>query len=166
MWGMSPIKQSVSGSSQLALRALEIAKTQMGITEEPHGSNWGDDVEKYLASVGLNFPAYWCAAFAYWSFNEAAKEQNIANPLYKTASVLEHLHHSKATIILHNPLPGDIFILEFPSGHHTGLVDTVDMSLKTYTTCEGNSDANGSRTGGEVCSNGRQIRSAKAFLRY
>ena len=35
----------------------------LGTTEQPKGSNWGKDVKDMLASVGISFPAPWCAAY-------------------------------------------------------------------------------------------------------
>jgi hypothetical protein len=35
----------------------------LGTTEQPKGSNWGKDIKPMLASVGINFPAPWCAAY-------------------------------------------------------------------------------------------------------
>ena len=59
-------------SSKLSLVALEIAITQIGNKEVPKGSNWGHPVQDYLARVGVDFPASWCMAFVYWSFDEAS----------------------------------------------------------------------------------------------
>ena len=35
----------------------------LGSTEQPKGSNWGRDVQDMLSSVGISFPAPWCAAY-------------------------------------------------------------------------------------------------------
>jgi hypothetical protein len=35
----------------------------LGTTEEPKGSNWGEDVKNMLAAVGVNFAAPWCAGY-------------------------------------------------------------------------------------------------------
>jgi len=47
----------------LSSKALEVAKTQLGVEESPRGSNWGFSVQVYLKSVGITFPASWCMAF-------------------------------------------------------------------------------------------------------
>jgi len=35
----------------------------LGTVEKPKGSNWGKEVQEMLKSVGINFPAPWCAAY-------------------------------------------------------------------------------------------------------
>lgn len=74
--------------SQLSDKALQIAITQIGNEEIPRGSNWGEHVQKYLHSVGIDFPASWCMSFVYWCFKEAANEIGTITPLIKTGGVL------------------------------------------------------------------------------
>lgn len=150
--------------SKLSLTALAIAKTQLGTVEEK--GNKGPAVKMYLGSVGLGEGYSWCAGFVYWSFNEAAKKLGLINPLYKTGGVLKHYQQRKPYAVK-EPQPGDIFIQDHGKGlGHTGIVDTVDTANKTFTTCEGNSNSKGSRTGGMVCSNTRPWSSCLAYLRY
>lgn len=157
---------SVNAINPLCLNALIVAKGQLGVTEIPLGSNKGPNVKAYLASVGLNEGYSWCAAFVYWCFQQAAYTMKIPNPLYKTGGVLKHWQFTKG-IKVKMPRPGDIGILDHGNGMgHEVLVKTVDAVAKTYTTVEGNSDANGSRTGGMVCSNTRKISAALGFIRY
>ena len=47
---------------------LQIFISQLGVEEVPRGSNWGTDIQKYLKSVSLPYPAAWCMAFVYWCF--------------------------------------------------------------------------------------------------
>src|SRR5689334_590246 len=104
--------------------ALRIALTQLGVKEQPAGSNRGPEVDGYLLTVGLS-PGYaWCAAFVYWCFHKAALELAIENPLYKTAGALMHWNQAKsrgarefyAKQALADPKmikPGQIFIMDF-----------------------------------------------------
>ncbi len=151
--------------SALALKALAIAKTQLGVQEIPRGSNAGPAVEKYLKSVGLGKGYSWCEAFVYWCYQEASKELGIANPLKKTAGVLDQLNNSKKYVV-QTPQKGDLFIMDFGKGlGHIGFVD--DTFIKKFNTVEGNSNDDGSREGYEVCQkpNGRKTNTIKAFLR-
>lgn len=56
-------------------RALLIAATQEaaygGKNLETVKANWGPIVKQYLKSVGINFPAPWCAAFVTWCYGKA-----------------------------------------------------------------------------------------------
>lgn len=150
----------------LAMRALNVAKSQLGCCEIPKGSNWGKDVQKYLASVGITFPASWCMSFVYWCVDQAAKEMKVANPLFKTGGVLAGWNNTKPAMRAKVPQPGDIFIMDFGSGHgHTGFVTAVKGDR--IETIEGNSNDEGSREGYEVCRKpgGRPIASIKGFIR-
>lgn len=150
----------------LALTALDIAKTQIGLEEIPRGSNWGINIKKYLASVGIDFPASWCMGFVYWCLNEAAKKKGVKNPLIKTGGVLNQWQNIPVSYKVKTPQPGDIFIMDFGQGHgHTGYVEKVDGNR--IETVEGNSNADGSREGYEVCRkpHGRPISSIHGFIR-
>ena len=139
--------------SELSLKALEIAITQLGKEEVPRGSNWGktgDPVPMYLKSVGITFPASWCMAFVYWCYDEAAKQLGLPNPLLKTGGVLnawEGRPRNRVKI----PQPGDIFIMDHGHGlGHTGLVEVTKPDA-TFGSIEGNTNDEGVREGFEVC---------------
>ncbi len=48
----------------------QAASSQVGIRENPLGSNKGKEVEKYLKDVGLTGGYAWCAAFTTWCYNQ------------------------------------------------------------------------------------------------
>lgn len=148
------------------IRILEIATSQLGKEEMPKGSNWGETVKQYLDSVGIDFPASWCMAFVYWTVDKKAKEMGVKNPLIKTGGVLRQWNEINPNYKVKIPMPGDIFIMDFGSGHgHTGFVKEVKGNR--IETIEGNSNADGSREGYQVCSKpgGREIASIKGFIR-
>lgn len=150
--------------SPLASKTLEIAGTQDGKCEVPHGSNWGPDVQKYLASVGINFPAAWCMSFVYWCVSQAAASLGVKNPLVKTGGVIYQYDHIDTSHKVHEPQIGDIFIMEFVHGTgHTGFVTGFKNGL--VHTIEGNTNDDGSREGYEVARRYRPINSFKGFIR-
>lgn len=145
---------ALSGSS-LGLQALAVATSQIGVLEQPPGSNSGPQVDRYLSSVGVKpgvGPAAnraWCAAFAYWCFNTAAQSLGLGNPVVKTGGVLKHWAEAKANpaATLHRKgqamadlsriKPGFIFIYDFGKGlGHTGIVER--MEAGRLITIEGN----------------------------
>jgi CHAP domain len=153
-------------ASTLSTKALEIALTQEGNHENPKGSNWGHPVQDYLASVGINFPAAWCAAFCHWCFDQAAKELGVKNPIYKTGGVIAQLMHSKK-YLAKPPQAGDLGIMEFSGGKgHMFFVVDANPKIGTITTLEGNSNDDGSREGWEVVKRTRRIDTIHAFLRF
>lgn len=149
----------------LSMRALSIAKSQLGNSEVPKGSNKGPHIKKYLNSVGLDEGYAWCMAFVYWCVNEASKEMNVPNPIIKTAGVMNQwnkiLKAMKKTI----PQPGDIFIMDFGKGAgHTGFVTSVKDGV--IQTIEGNAaPENGGREGYIVCRKQRNVVSLKGLIR-
>lgn len=150
----------------LSEQSLLTATSQLGVMEQPKGSNKGPEVEMYLKSVGLGGGFAWCMAFVYWCVNEASKKMNRPNPLVKTAGVMDQFRKTQLRILPKTSIgikPGDIFILEFAHGlGHTGFVKSIDNGI--VTTIEGNSNEDGSREGYEVCSHHRPISSFKGFI--
>lgn len=163
-------------NKQLLADALAIAKSQVGVLEEPLNSNWGPQVGQYLRSIGLTFPASWCAAFVYWCVQQAAIRLGMTNPLIKTGGCLDHWNRSakvakrySAADVAKNPAlvrAGQIFIMDFGGGAgHTGFVLAVDG--KYILTLEGNTNIDGSRNGIGVFQRKRSIASInKGFIDY
>jgi hypothetical protein len=152
--------QVATTSSALLTQTLGQADKEVGVREEPLGSNRGPRVDQYLRSVGLD-PTKgsfaWCAAFVYFCFDQACIGLSIKNPVVRTAGVLEHwneagtrgIHRLSADECRDEPSlvqPGMIFIITTGGGHgHTGLVEGVrGIAL---TTVEGNTNEDGSREG-------------------
>lgn len=149
----------------LSEKALLTAISQIGNDEKPHGSNWGEPVKSYLASVGIPFPASWCMAFVYWSFQEASKALNTKNTAIKTGGVLAAWNKADKTIKSSTPSIGSVFIMDFGKGNgHTGLVEKFDSTF--IYTIEGNTNDTGSREGIEVCRRKRLRSTIKGYLNY
>jgi len=138
----------------LLREALSAGQSQVGVMEKPEGSNRGPEVEMYQASVGIPAGTFWCAAFVYFCFKQAASNLGVPNPLFKTGGCLEHWNNSTAKKITatrakNDPSlvkPGHIFILDHGHGHgHTGIVKRVEGGR--LITIEGNSNPTGSSNG-------------------
>jgi hypothetical protein len=152
LMGAAPVARAPVG---VTAAALAQAISQVGVMEVPLGSNSGPKVDLYLASVGLDPGNFWCMAFVYWCFREAAASSAQPNPFPRTGGCLDawdrtpagsHLSRAKA---IANPAlvrPGMVFILDYGNGHgHTGFVKSpIGGAL---TTVEGNTSAQGSGNG-------------------
>jgi hypothetical protein len=167
--------------SPLVKSSLGVAASQVGVMEEPPGSNRGPQVDEYLRAVGLNpstgsFP--WCAAFVYWSFRQASVQIGTANPVIRTAGVLDHWNKAgQAGIkrLLRDEVledfsllkPGLIFVISTGGGNgHMGFVqDFLDDRLITI---EGNTNLPGDREGvGVFRRTGRKLSEInKGFISY
>jgi hypothetical protein len=174
LFGATNVPVAEEAKTQGIAAVIAEAVTQIGVMEDPPGSNSGPKVKEYLASVDIDFPVAWCAAFLYWCFDQVAKTKGKPNPLVKTGGVLKHWNSSSAKKILakdakDNPAlvkPGHIFILDFGGGAgHTGIVESVNGGF--IEVIEGNTNVNGSREGVGVFRRTRKINSInKGFLEY
>lgn len=157
------------------MKHIEIAIGELGKEETPRGSNWGPHVQKYLASVGISFPASWCMAFVYWCVKEAELQVRMPgqagfrHPLVKTGGVLKQWNEvekqfGQPKCKFTTPQPGDIFIMDYGKGFgHTGFVEKVEGD-KIHT-IEGNTNDEGDREGYEVARRIRRISACKGFIR-
>ena len=140
------------------MTALEVAVSQIGITEYPPGSNR----TKYGEWYGWNGVA-WCVILQEWCAAEAG------TPLpYKTASCTELLNWYRSHdpgCIVKTPKAGDLGIMSFSKGsYHIGIIESV--SGNTIITIEGNTSANGSQdNGGAVLRRSRSKSLFVAFIR-
>jgi hypothetical protein len=112
-------------------RIVQVACSQVGVRENPAGSNRGVEVDAYLRPTGLS-GVPWCAAFVSWVLREAGLEHRY------TPSAAQLLRHLRP--VVSPALPGDIFGWINPDGTgHVGLVIGVGDALDVVATCEGNS---------------------------
>lgn len=154
--------------------SLKVALSQVGVMEKPPGSNKGPEINGYLKSVDCPPGSFWCAAFVYWCFKEAAANLNKANPLFKTGGCLMHWNKTtgkkiKSSETQNDPSlvkPGQIFIIDHGGGMgHTGIIEKVDGGF--IHTIEGNSNPQGSSNGIGVFQLQRKIvKINKGFIEY
>lgn len=134
---------------------LAIARKQIGVREDPPGSNnvryntwyYGREV------MGSAYP--WCMAFVQWVFAQAG----VKIPR-RTASCGELMNAAKAAgcWVTSGFLPGDVVIYDFPGGAATDHCGIVEMELPDYgvQSIEGNTSQSGSQSnGGQVCRKNR-----------
>lgn len=150
----------------LGERIIELADAELGVQEEPKGSNRGKRVEEYLKAVGLGPGNPWCAAFVNFIVQHACALEVVKNRLPCTGHVKTMWARTPQDMKVTLPQPGDVFVYVFDGGTgHTGFVLAVNGN--SFTTIEGNSNDEHSREGYEVCSNTRTLHNAnlKGFIR-
>ena len=156
-----------------------VIKANSKVKEQPKGSNAGNEVSKYLQSVGLKAGLPWCAAFVYYIFDQLSKRTGQSNPLPKTGGVMNHWESTSSDIKIpiakaranHKLIrPGQIFIMSRPGKGlgHTGIVLSVDPGKGTFTSNEGNTNDQQSGEGDRVGVNVRRINSKEliGFIDY
>jgi len=161
LFGASTVPSHATAPSALTKAAIDFAFTQVGVMEDPLGSNRGPEVDQYLRAVGLN-PAQgsfaWCVAFTHFCYEKAAESLGLQNPHIKTAGVLDHWNqagkkpkvarvtNARAVADPGLVMPGSLFIIDLGQGlGHSGMV--VGVADGRLTTVEGNTNDNGSRNG-------------------
>lgn len=145
---------------RLAQAAIDIARTQLHVREQPRNANAGPEVARYLQAVGLGTGYAWCAAFVYWCLREAAAATGEANTCLRHGGVLRQWQHAVSQRLVrvsaadakNDPsrvVPGMVFTMDYGGGlGHTGFVVAVRGGL--FDTIEGNTDASRTREGGGV----------------
>ena len=132
----------------LVEKAVEFALGEVGIREQPLGSNRGPRVDQYNQASGAGNGALWCMSFVYWCFQQAAAHTGEENPMLKTAYCPALLQWAKQQgKLVDSPQRGDIFLVKGlrdgkPSVIHTGIV-----TGGLIETVEGNTNNDGSSNG-------------------
>lgn len=150
------------GLIQPGATPLDVAFTQLGVTEIPLGSNRGPQVDQYLrwAHLEPNAGHYaWCCSFVGWCHNEAG----ILIP--RTAGVA-HMWELAAKYRVVTPTVGCVFVHLEPSGlGHMGFVRDVSQPERLLS-LDGNTNTAGSREGDRVAVKDRPIGYATGFLKF
>lgn len=130
---------------------LQIARWQLGVMENPAGSNR----VKYAEAYGLNGYA-WCVMFVWWVFREAGFN------LRKTASCtdLSNAYKAAGQWVTSGYKPGDIAMFDFDGNmngetEHCGIV--VDVGPGYIVTIEGNTGPSNQSNGGMVMERKRSL---------
>ena len=116
-------------------RALQAAISQLGVTEQPPGSNDGPAIATYRSAVtGSYAGAPWCAYFVSWCAAQAGA------PLGENGEGLGSVEGITAWAqrtgrFTATPAPGELILF---GGRHVGIVKSVDPD-GTINTVEGNS---------------------------
>lgn len=149
--------QAFDPNAPLRNLVIDIAASQIGVVEQPRGSNRGPEVDVYIRTTGLDpaghFP--WCVCFLYFVFEQAAKIKGADNPLPKTAGVISLWNlgrRTEAQVVRKSEAnaqtvkPGMIFLLDLGGGKgHAGLV--IEVRGDRIITIEGNTNPGGSADG-------------------
>lgn len=111
---------------------IGIAEAEVGVTEQPPGSNTGPRVRAFQAATELGGTGWpWCAAFIEWCLERAGMDTAWCSP----STAVMWRRAQKRGLVVAVPSPGCVII--WP-GVHVGLVVAVHAN-GTVSTVEGNS---------------------------
>ena len=153
-------------------RVLDIARSQINVTEFPPDSNdvkfntayYGREVWNGL--WGCEFP--WCVAYLWWCFDKAgASEYFYGGRKTANCGTLADYYEERGQLVKYGYKKGDIVFFAFSSEYqHVGIIEEVNAD-GTYTTIEGNTSDYGSQdNGGAVCRKRRLLMNICAAARW
>ena len=131
-------------------RLLDLARGELGVTEQPAGSNRVKYNTAYYGREvsGSGYP--WCCTFVWWLFRQAG-----ASKLFfgggKTAYCPTLLTYHKKQAVHGDYQPGDVIFFNFSgktSAAHVGICETWDGT--NMTTIDGNTGSGNEANGGAV----------------
>lgn len=157
----------------ISAKIAQIARAEIGVTEEPRNSNRGKRVDEYKAATWLDPKQAWawCAAFVCWVLRQSGIKETATFKLPRTASAWDFINWSlaqdKTTTTLRNPkskdiAPGDIVVFRFS---HIGIATSYANSNGDFYAVEGNTNGAGGREGDGVYLKTRNISQVKARIR-
>ena len=139
--GKAESSTSSTAGSGTAAKVLEVAASQIGITD---GTKYGRWYEQNVDKDAYNYDfgdddVPWCAMFTSWCFNQA-KAKCAGLPGAYCPSMLEAARRAGKTISTNSAKAGDVVYFDWDGGEtdHVGIVESNDgMKLHTI---EGNTD--------------------------
>jgi peptidoglycan hydrolase-like protein with peptidoglycan-binding domain len=146
-------------------KIIEIAHSQLGISESPANSN-KNPYGQWYGMDGLP----WCAMFVSWVFDKAGV------PLGKVNDNKGFRHCQSAYLIWKSrkeltkvPEKGDIVLFDWSgngTSNHTGIFETwTDETKKSFMCYEGNTSVSDNRNGGSVMHRKRHVNNVLAFVK-
>ena len=138
--GTTGVSASGDSTGNAGLAALQVAESQVGVTEQPPGSNDGPQIAEYrTATQGAYAGAPWCAYFVSWCASQAGAP--IGDQGQGLGSVSEITDWARSTgRLTQTPAPGELILF---GTEHVGIVKSVNAD-GSLTTVEGNA-SNGVR---------------------
>ena len=148
----------------LTATALNIARGFVGV-QEVGGNNRGAQVEGWLRRVHQPPGKSWCAEFQWCIADDSFRKNSFPNPIRPSASVVKLIASLPAVCKLTGPAPGCWAAHEELDADgngtgrgHIGIIDELDPANEGTYTIEGNTNSEGSRTGGGVWRHTPRIR--------
>ena len=127
------------GAGTAGQRALAAAQAEVGVAEQPPGSNDGPRIAEYRATTAGSGVGPWCAYFTSWAAAQGGAPLGEAGQGFGSVSALyDWAQRTGRAIPAGNgvaPSPGDLIVW---GGRHIGIVESVDAAGSIHT-IEGNS---------------------------
>jgi CHAP domain len=127
------------GAGTAGQRALAAAQAEVGVAEQPPGSNDSPRIAEYRAATAGSGVGPWCAYFTSWAAAQAgAPVGEVGQGFGSVSALYDWAQRTGHAIPAGNgvaPSPGDLIVW---GGRHIGIVESVDPDGSIHT-IEGNS---------------------------
>jgi hypothetical protein len=142
--GASPLAGLAGGSLNVGAtttgqRLLSAAQAEVGVAEQPPGSNDGTRIADYRSSTAGSGVGPWCAYFTSWAAAQAGSPLGEAGQGFGSVSAVygwaQRTGRAEPAGNGYAPQAGDLIVW---GGEHIGIVESVDASGQIHT-IEGNS---------------------------
>lgn len=147
--------------------ALTVAQREVGVKEEPAGSNYGPRVSQYESVTGA-FREPWCASFVQWCFKQAGMPQPFMSKSAYVPFILDEAKKAGWVVPAAKVEPGDLVCFDWDHNSvpdHIGFVTTRVNSHGEFNTVEGNTAEGNDSNGGQVMHRVRSISEVAGFIR-
>ena len=127
-----------TGGTNAGRAALAAAQKEIGVTEQPPGSNDAPRIAQYRKSTAGSMVAPWCAYFVSWAAREAGAPLGDSGQGFGAVSDVWAWGQRNGKAIpagQEPPQPGDLIVW---NGRHIGIVESVGADGSVHT-IEGNS---------------------------
>jgi hypothetical protein len=135
----APAAAPLLGAGTAGQRALAVAQAEVGVAEQPPGSNDGPRIAEYRAATAGSGVGPWCAYFTSWAaaqagapLGEVGQGFGSVEAVYAWAQRTGRAMPAGPGVV---PSPGDLIVW---GGRHIGIVESVDPDGSIHT-IEGNS---------------------------
>jgi CHAP domain len=135
----APAAAPMLGAGTAGQRALAAAQAEVGVAEQPPGSNDGSRIAEYRTATAGSGVGPWCAYFTSWAaaqagapLGEVGQGFGAVEAVYAWAQRTGRAMPAGPGVV---PSPGDLIVW---GGRHIGIVESVDPDGSIHT-IEGNS---------------------------
>jgi hypothetical protein len=129
----------LGGAPTPGQQALQIAQGEVGVTEQPPGSNDSPRIAQYRQATAGSGIGPWCAYFVSWAAQQAGTPLGEVGQGFGSVSALgswaQRTGRWSPAAAGQPPQPGDLIVW---GGQHVGIVESVDPDGSIHT-IEGNS---------------------------
>lgn len=122
---------------------VDVARGELGVRET--SANWSPRIKQYLNAVGINRPAYWCAAFVAWCLDQCGIYHSIS--AWSPTAARKNVIYRRNARRNQTPRAGDVGTLYYSNLGRVGHAFIIEHWGNKVITIEGNGSEAGSRNG-------------------